>query len=156
MRFEFRSLIIIIAILLCVSHTLDAQGERRAITASAGGASCAQPIAALGPRCAKYFPDSLRLTDAQNQSIARLRENFTRTHAAQLQQLRSYSQYGASAGQTGSAAARSGAMTAQGDSLRQVLRVAQKQLEQQIEGTLTPGQVAFVKGSKVGKKGRKP
>jgi Spy/CpxP family protein refolding chaperone len=133
------------AALAVPAASLSGQGARRAITASAGGASCAQPIASPGPRCAKYFPDSLKLTDAQNQAIARLRENFTKAHAAQLQQLRSYSQYGMSAGQTGQAAARSGAVTAQGDSLRKTLRDAQKQLEQQVEATLTKSQFAFVK-----------
>lgn len=138
--------------------SLTAQGARRAITASAGGASCAQPIAGLGPRCARYFPDSLKLTDAQNQSIARLRESFTKAHASQLQQLRSYTQYGQSAGQTGQPAARSGAMTTQGDSLRKSLRAAQKQLEQQVEGTLTPAQLNFIKAGRQTKRGapRKP
>lgn len=155
MRFQFRSLIITGAISFCVSHPLVAQGARRAITASAGGASCAQPIAGLGPRCARYFPDSLKLTDAQNQSISRLRENFMKAHASQMQQLRSYGQYGQSAGQTGSSAARSGSVTAQGDSLRVALRAAQKQLEVQIEGTLTPGQLAFVKAGQPQKRGRR-
>jgi Spy/CpxP family protein refolding chaperone len=134
---------------------LPAQGSRRAITASAGGASCAQPIAAFAARCARYFPDSLKLTDAQNQNIVRLRENFTRDHASQLQQLRSYTQYAQSAGQTGASAARSGAMTVQGDSLRAVLRAAQKQLDVQIEETLTPGQLAFVKAGQPVKRGKK-
>ena len=153
MRNHFRALILAGAIAACSSEPLAAQRGRRAITASAGGASCAQPIAAPGPRCARYFPDSLKLTDAQNQSIVRLRENFARAHSSELQQLRSYNQYGQSAGQAGSAAARSGTMTAQGDSIRKSLRAAQKALEQQVEATLTPGQRAFITANKPAKRG---
>lgn len=144
--------------LLVLSIPLSAQGGRRAGAASAGGAGCAQPLATLGPRCARYFPDSLKLTDAQNQSIARLRENFRKAHASQLQQLRSYGQYGKSAGKTGSSAALSGAVSAQGDSLRKTLRVAQKQLELQVESTLNPRQLAFVKAGRPAKRAgkRKP
>jgi Spy/CpxP family protein refolding chaperone len=146
------------ALLVFTSPSLAAQGARHTITASANGASCAQPIAGNGPRCARYFPDSLKLTDAQNQSITRLRENFARDHASQFQQLRSYGQYGQSAGQTGSSAARSGAITVQGDSLRAALRAAQKMLDVQIEKTLTTGQLAFVKAGQGTKRGgkRKP
>lgn len=153
MRIHFRALIITVAMGVGVSQSLAAQGSRRAITASANGADCAQPLATAGPRCARYFPDSLKLTDAQKQGITRLRENFARDHAAALQQLRSYNQYGQSAGQAGSPAARSGTMTAQGDSLRKALRSAQKTLEQQVEATLTPGQRAFITANKPAKRG---
>jgi Spy/CpxP family protein refolding chaperone len=141
------------ALFISFAQPLAAQGGRRAITASAGGASCAEPIASPGPRCAKYFPDSLRLTDAQNQKISSLRQNFAKAHASELAQLRSYNQYSQSAGQTGQAAARSGAVTSQGDSIRKSLRAAQKQLEQQVQATLTPGQLNFVQANKPAKRG---
>jgi hypothetical protein len=152
MRIQFRALIITSAIGFCVARPIAAQG-RRTITAAPTGASCAQPLASPGPRCARYFPDSLKLSDAQNQSITRLRETFARDHATELAQLRQYGQYNRSAGQTGTPAARSGSMTAQGDSIRKALRPAQKQLEQQVEATLTPAQLQFTKADRPTKRG---
>jgi hypothetical protein len=153
MRNHFRALMITSAIALCISQPLAAQGGRRTGGGAAPATGCATPLASPGPRCVRPFPDSLALTAAQKQSIASLRENFAKAHAAEFAQLRQYGQYGRSAGQTGSPAARSGAMPAQADSIRKALRPAQKQLELREEATLTPAQQQYVKAGRPTKRG---
>jgi Spy/CpxP family protein refolding chaperone len=94
--------------------------------------------------CPPFFPDSLALTAAQKQQIVSLRAGFQQAHASQFAQLKTISDSARAARQAGLPSDQVRAIMAQAKPIHEALRGPGEQVQQQVEATLTPGQLAWM------------
>jgi hypothetical protein len=117
----------------------------------AGSDSTARPDSSARRRparargCPPFFPDSLALTAAQKQQIVSLRATFAQNHATEFAQLRAIEQNARTAREGGQTDAQLRAITAQAEPIRKALREPEKQMQNQVEATLSAGQLAWMK-----------
>ena len=95
--------------------------------------------------CPPGFPDSLALTAAQKQQIVSLRAAFAQAHASELAQLQTIAENARAARQAGQSQDQVRTITSQAAPIRTALRAPGEQLQQQVEATLTAGQLAWMR-----------
>lgn len=95
--------------------------------------------------CPPGFPDSLALAPAQKQQIVSLRAAFAQSHATELAQLQTISENARAARQAGQSEDQVRAISSQAAPIRAALRAPGRQLQQQVEATLTANQLAWMR-----------
>jgi hypothetical protein len=112
-------------------------------TARSDSSARRRPPRARG--CPPFFPDSLALSVAQKQQIVSLRATFAQNHATEFAQLRAIDQNARTARDGGQTEAQVRAIMAQAEPIRKALREPEKQMQNQVEATLSAGQLAWMK-----------